>query len=161
MTPRKIVEPIREENPWSEPAIARSQTQPSFPTVFNLPVTQPVKPATTKPSPVIPPRTRGDAWVDRVSNEVIPQLKTGDSMVSNNSSTNSRIPPVIPKRTNTPNSFQRNIPQHMSMRLPPSQSAPNGNFQRSQSVRFVSTSSFFTHKNYLLTKIISLTKFIF
>ena len=126
------MEPIREENPWSETSIARSHTQPSFKASFEESTEVKSNP------PVIPARTRGDQWIESVAREVIPHIKTGDSSVSNASSTG-RVPPVIPKRTNTPSAqFHRHVPAHMSMRLPSSQSAPTGNFQRSQSVRFVS-----------------------
>jgi hypothetical protein len=129
---RKVVEPIREENPWSETSIQRSHTQPTFQVSF---------PESPRLVPQIPARSKGDNWLESVAREVIPQIKTGESSISTTSSSERpRVPPIIPKRTTTPNAhFQRHAPTHMSMRLPTSQSAPIGHFQRSQSVRFGSS----------------------
>ena len=135
-TQRKKIEPIREaENPWVSTHIAQP-VQATFAASF--PPTPEVKKAAKPVIPAIPPRRPGDQWIDSVSRDVIAQIKTGDSAVSTASSISSgRIPPQIPKRTHTPSQFQRNQPIGMSMRLPNSQSAPQG-FQRSQSVRVVS-----------------------
>jgi len=138
-TSRPTAQPIRENDPWS--TAEEKKTKFPFESAFSVPEVPPPREepvaddASTRSEAAS--STAGDRWIESISREVIPYLKTGESGSSVGISTprlsqRGKTPPVIPARVG----FNRFSPAYSSTRLPNSYSAPTGAFTRSYSVRY-------------------------
>ncbi|CAG5098547.1 Oidioi.mRNA.OKI2018_I69.XSR.g15765.t3.cds [Oikopleura dioica] len=136
--PKPIAQPIRESNPWStqEEEKDKFHFESAFPAA-----TREEAPSVTDDGQSEVGSTdcsgAGDRWIESISRDVIPLLKTGESGSSVGISTprlsqRGKTPPVIPARSG----FNRFNPAYASQRMPNSYSAPTGAFQRSYSVRY-------------------------